>query len=370
MASGIDALNGWNAEIASLPGAHILQTWEWSQFKAIYGWRPIPRVWRSLDNKVVAAAMVLERTVQLAGIGPKLKVLYVPRGPMLPWDDPAQRSLVLDDLQRLAKKENAIFIKIDPEVLQGSAGPASPVDQPQQAGHSVSADLAARGWRFSQDQIQYRNTVVLDLSGTEEDWLARMKQKTRYNLRLAEKKGVKVRRGSLADLTEVYRMYAETSVRDGFVIRSEGYYRHAWESFLKLGMAEILIAEVERRPVAGLILFFFGGKAWYLYGMSRDAHREKMPNYLLQWEAMRSAKRHGCLQYDLWGAPDTFDESDPMWGVFRFKEGLGGEVVQFIGAWDYPARPLYYNLYTNILPKVLNVMRRRGKAQVKREVSL
>ncbi len=358
MAPGTDALNGWNAEIASLPGAHILQTWEWSQFKAIYGWRPIPRVWRSPDKKLIGAAMVLERTVQLAGIGPQLKVLYVPRGPMLRWDDPDARTLVLDDLQRLARKENAIFIKIDPEV------------QAPHAGRTVSAELTARGWRFSQDQIQYRNTVVLDLSGTEEDWLARMKQKTRYNLRLAEKKGVTVRRGSPADLSEVYRMYAETSVRDGFVIRSEGYYRHAWESFLKAGLAEILLAEVEGKPVAGLILFFFGGRAWYLYGMSRDVHREKMPNYLLQWEAMRSAKDHGCLQYDLWGAPDTFDESDPMWGVFRFKEGLGGEVVQYIGAWDYPARPLTYNLYTNILPKILNVMRRRGKAKVKREVSL
>lgn len=370
MAPGNKALNGWNAEIASLPGAHILQTWEWSQFKAIYGWRPIPKIWRGQDNQVIAAAMVLERSVRLGGIGPQLKVLYVPRGPMLLWDDPALRSLVLDDLQDLAKKENAIFIKIDPEVVVGLGTMETLDDRSAPAGNSISTELAEHGWQFSQDQIQYRNTVVLDLSGSEEDWLARMKQKTRYNLRLSEKKGVAIRRGSLEDLPEVYKMYAETSVRDGFVIRSEGYYRHVWESFIKGGMAEILIAEVEDKPVAGLILFFFAGRAWYLYGMSRDAHREKMPNYLLQWEAMRVAKSHGCLEYDLWGAPDTFEDSDPMWGVFRFKEGLGGKVVRFIGAWDYPARPLYYQMYTNILPKILSVMRRHGKAQVKHEVSL
>lgn len=367
---GDETLNGWNSEISTLPGAHILQTWEWGQFKAIYGWRPIPKVWRNQDNNVSAAAMILERSVRLGGFGPQFKVMYVPRGPMLDWDDPAQREVVLDDLQKLVRERNAIFIKIDPEVVLGRGIPTSPEDHLIPNGQTVTSELEKRGWRFSQDQIQYRNTVCIDLNGSEEDWLARMKQKTRYNLRLAEKKGVVVRKGKLADLPEVYRMYAETSVRDGFVIRSEGYYQHAWESFLKAGMAEVLLAEVEGQPVAGLILFYIAGKAWYLYGMSRTAHREKMPNYLLQWEAMRSARDHGCLKYDLWGAPDEFDEADPMWGVYRFKEGLGGEVVRYIGAWDYPARPFYYQLYTSFLPRLLNIMRQRGKAQVKREVSL
>lgn len=368
MASRNQALNGWNSEIASLPGAHVLQTWEWAQFKAIYGWRPMPKVWRGPDNQVSAAAMVLERSVRPGGIGPQLKVMYVPRGPMLHWDDPGQRSLVLDDLQALARKEKAIFIKIDPEVILGKGLPGVPDVIP--AADPISTELRQRGWRYSQDQIQFRNTVSLDLSGSEADWLARMKPKTRYNLRLAEKKGVTIRQGGLEDLPEAYRMYAETSLRDGFVIRPEGYYLHVWESFLKAGMAEVLLAEVDRHPVAGLILFFFAGRAWYLYGMSRSAHRDKMPNYLLQWEAMRTAKSRGCLGYDLWGAPDQFAEDDPMWGVFRFKEGLGGEVIRFIGAWDYPARPLYYQLYTNFLPRLMSIMRQRGKAQVRREVAL
>jgi lipid II:glycine glycyltransferase (peptidoglycan interpeptide bridge formation enzyme) len=103
--------------------------------------------------------------------------------------------------------------------------------------------------------------------------------------------------------------------------------------------------------------------------MSRAVHREKMPNYQLQWEAMHLAQAHGVQQYDLWGAPDVFDESDSMWGVFRFKDGLGAEVVRTLGAWDYTPRPLLYALYTQVLPKILSMMRRRGKERTRQEVA-
>jgi lipid II:glycine glycyltransferase (peptidoglycan interpeptide bridge formation enzyme) len=93
-----------------------------------------------------------------------------------------------------------------------------------------------------------------------------------------------------------------------------------------------------------------------------------MPNHLLQWEAMRRAKSAGCTVYDLWGAPDEFDESDAMWGVFRFKEGLGGEVVRTLGAWDNPVSPVLYRLYTQIIPKVLDVMRAHGRARTRQNV--
>jgi lipid II:glycine glycyltransferase (peptidoglycan interpeptide bridge formation enzyme) len=118
-----------------------------------------------------------------------------------------------------------------------------------------------------------------------------------------------------------------------------------------------------------VIPFRFAGRAWYLYGMSRDLHRERMPNYLLQWEALRRARTSGCNEYDLWGAPDRFDESDPLWGVYRFKEGLGGEVVRGLGAWDLPVQPLLYRLYTQTLPRLLDVMRKRGRAQTKSALS-
>jgi lipid II:glycine glycyltransferase (peptidoglycan interpeptide bridge formation enzyme) len=245
-------------------------------------------------------------------------------------------------------------------------------------------DLETCGWRFSEEQVQFRNTVLVDLRDDEEKLLERMKQKTRYNIRLAMRKGVAIRQGTQADIPLLYRMYAETSVRDGFVIREERYYRALWGAFMGGNLpphgdqassgenaqpyAIPLIAEVAGEPVAALILFLFASKAWYLFGMSREAHRERMPNYLLQWEAMLLAKRQGCRVYDLWGAPDDFKDTDPMWGVYRFKEGLGGEVERQIGAWDLPLKPFYYYLYTQILPRFLNIIRRRGKERTRQIV--
>lgn len=355
----------WNETIRQLPGAHILQTWNWGQFKAGYGWQPLPRLWRDDRGQVQAAALVLKRAVRGG-----LNILYAPRGPLVNWEDPVWVRRVLADLQQLARQQRAIFIKIDPELILGYGYPGSETEQANPLGDQVLAGMKAGGWRFSSDQVQFRNTAWLDLGGSETDWLARMKQKARYNLRLAQRKGVVVRPGGLQDLPVLYRMYAETSVRDGFVIRSEEYYRSLWRSFMEQGLAEPLVAEVEGVAVAGLILFTFGGRAWYLYGMSTQAHREKMPNYLLQWEAMRRAKARECSQYDLWGAPDVFDETDSMWGVFRFKEGLGATVIRTSGAWDYPAQPLFYSLYTRILPRVLDLMRRRGQARTRQEVIL
>jgi peptidoglycan pentaglycine glycine transferase (the first glycine) len=355
----------WDETIRGLPGAHILQTWEWGQFKAAYGWQPLPQVWHDEHGQVRAAALVLKRAVPGG-----LSVLYVPRGPLVDWSDAAWSHRVIADLQSLARKQGAIFIKMDPELILGTGIPGGEDDQPNPAGQRVLAEMQSSGWRLSDEQIQFRNTAWLDLSGSEEDWLSRMKQKARYNLRLAQRKGVIVQAGSLDDLPLLYRMYAETSVRDGFVIRNENYYRSVWRSFMERGMAEPLIATVEGEPVAGIFLFYFAGRAWYLYGMSRDAHREKMPNYLLQWEAMCRAKTHGCSQYDLWGAPDVFDESDSMWGVFRFKEGLGARVVRTAGAWDYPSRRMVYVLYTRVLPRILDQMRRRGRAKTQQSIGL
>jgi lipid II:glycine glycyltransferase (peptidoglycan interpeptide bridge formation enzyme) len=214
--------------------------------------------------------------------------------------------------------------------------------------------------------------------------LARMKPKTRYNIRLSEKKGVSVRVGASGDLPLLYKMYAETSVRDGFVIRDEGYYLTVWKLFMSnvepFDVAQggrstfnvpsciPLIAEVEGEPVAAIFLFMFAGRAYYVYGMSRSIHREKMPTYLLQWEAMKRAKAGGCSAYDLWGAPEVFDESDSMWGVYRFKEGLGGAVVRTLGAYDFAPTKLWYKLYAEVMPRLLDVMRSRGKEKTKQGV--
>ena len=126
-----------------------------------------------------------------------------------------------------------------------------------------------------------------------------------------------------------------------------------------------LIAEVAGEAIAAIFLFVFAGRGYYVYGMSRSLHREKMPTYLLQWEAIKRAKARGCVVYDLWGAPDAFDESDSMWGVYRFKEGLGGMVVRTLGAYDFVPNYLWYKLYADVMPRVLDVMRSRGRARTR-----
>lgn len=359
----------WNSLIEDLPGAHALQTWEWGQVKAEVGWKAHPLLWRDESQGVCAAALCLQRTISLGGFALKLSVMYVPRGPILDWADIDLARRVLGDLQEFAKRKNAIFIKIDSDLPLGYGQPGSSDDISHSPGLEVQAELENRGWHISAEQIQFRNTVVVDLHASEEDLLARMKSKTRYNIRLAQRKGVTVRSGGVDDIDLLYRMYAHTSIRDDFLIREKAYYELVWRMFFSSGLAEPLIAEVEDQPVGAVVIFRFGGRAWYIHGMSLDEHREKMFTYLLQWEAMRRAKAAGCLQYDLWGAPDTFSEDDPMWGVFRFKEGLGGQVVRTLGAWDYPVRPWLYKLYSLILPRILGVMRRRGKSETRKGLS-
>ena len=324
---------------------------------------------------IVAAALILKKSVIRRSFAARLSILYAPKGPLLDWKNASLRKRVLDDLQSFARKQGAIFLKLDPDVVLGTGVPNSDGDSVHGGGQALMSELKSRGWVFSADQIQFRNSVLIDLHPTEDEMLARMKQKTRYNVRLAEKKGVTVRVGNLEDLGMLYRMYAETSVRDGFVIRDESYYQTVWKLFMANAQSPIpdsqlpitipLIAEVDHDPVAAIFLFLFAGRAYYVYGMSRDAHREKMPTYLLQWEAMKRAKSAGCTVYDLWGAPEVFDESDSMWGVYRFKEGLGGEVVRTLGAWDYAPNALWYKLYAEVMPRLLDVMRSRGKARTR-----
>jgi lipid II:glycine glycyltransferase (peptidoglycan interpeptide bridge formation enzyme) len=375
--------NIWNSIISRLPNPHFLQTYEWGQVKAKYGWSPLYALWTddgkfsvfkdtdnwSLDtDHCIAACLILKRQIISNAFAARLSILYAPKGPMLDWTNESLRNRVLNDLQTFAKKQGAIFLKMDPDVVLGRGIPAGEDDVIDNGGQAVMSELERRGWRSSSDQVQFKNTVLIDLNPPEEEMLARMKQKTRYNIRLAEKKGVLVRIGTPEDLATLYKMYAETSVRDGFVIRDNGYYQMVWKAFMSSEepTCEPLIAEVDGEPVAGIFVFYFAGRAYYVYGMSRNAHREKMPAYLLQWEALKRAKAKGCNVYDLWGAPDVFEDSDSMWGVYRFKEGLGGEVVRTLGAWDFAPNPFCYKMYSEIIPRLLDLMRARGQAKARR----
>jgi len=371
----------WNHIVHQLPDPHLLQSWQWGEIKSKFGWEPTPLVWVEEDgeyrmrigDKIIgaetvprAAALVLSRGLPLG-----LRVMYVPKGPLLSdWSDSRLRKQVLRDLGHYARQKRAILIKVDPDVVLGEGIPGQESAREYENGAEVKKLLEEMGWTFSDDQIQYRNTVLVDLAQPEDDLLMEMKSKTRYNIRLAKKKGVLVRRGNRDDMDLLYDMYAKTSVRGGFTIRGADYYYKVWDAFFPSPenqsldpVAVPLIAEVDGEAIAAAVMFQFGDRAWYLHGMSTAKHREKMGTYLIQWEGMRWAKEQGCTVYDMWGAPDTFQKQDPMWGVYRFKRGFGGKVSRTLGAWDLPLKPLFYKAYTHLLPALLSVMREFGDRQ-------
>ena len=190
---------------------------------------------------------------------------------------------------------------------------------------------------------------------------------------LAERRGIACG-GGAARSSAFYRLYAETGERDGFLTRPFAYYRAAWETFLRAeddaanpAGGALLLAEhsEETAPVAGLFLFRYGRRAWYFYGASGERRRRDMPNYLLQWEAMRWAQEQGCTVYDWWGAPTQVDDpADGMQGVWQFKQGFGAEFQPHIGAWDYVVNPVLYTFYVEAMPRALELMRRlRGVLQ-------
>lgn len=355
--------NSWDEIIRSFPESHIMQTHEWGQVKSRFGWQPIYKTWRE-GEKIIAAALILIRTVRFGFLPYEWRIMYVPKGPLFKdWAIHDHRKMVLQDLRHIAEENHAIFIKIDPDITMGYGLPSEEGFTETKLGKEVVDQMSSFGWIVSEDQIQFRNTVVIDIRQDEKILLENMKQKTRYNLRLASKKGVTTRLGGEQDFDTLYQMYAETAARDNFIIREKRYYQTLWEIFFRADMAQPIIASYDGNDIAGLILFHFSKKSWFLYGMSRSQHRDKMPNYLLQWEAIRYSKRQGCTEYDLWGAPDKLSHSDPLINVYKFKQGLGGRVVRHLGAWDLPIKPVEYRLYTRILPKVLAIWQQRSRKE-------
>lgn len=349
----------WNRLLLSLPQNHILQTEQWADFKRITGWTGQRYRVRDDSGQIQGGVQVLRRRV-----GP-LQVLYAPKGPLLdPTNLPAWE-VILGGLEKIAQRALAVQIKIDPEVVSGWGVPGTPEARENPQGQAVINLLKKRRWRFSPEQVQFRNTIVIDLSQSEDALLAAMGQGKRRKVRYGARHGVTVRPGTLEDLPLLYQLYAETGKRNQFITRPYDYYLQEWGLLMKAGMAHALIAEVGGRAVAHVILFKFGPTCLYFTGasISDNEVRKLMPADLLQWEAMRWAKAQGCTTYDLWGAPNDFHEGDSMWGVYQFKRDLGGVVTRHIGAWDYAPYPPLYTLYTRIMPRLLAMMRRRRQPE-------
>ncbi len=327
----------WDAFVSAHGSGHLLQSWGWGELKAPGGWQPL-RVALCDGDQIVAAAQVLRRGA------PRLPLrlghlAYIPKGPVLDWSQPALVEAFFTHLHGLLRQQGALALRLEPQVEQGTT-----------LGEQVARHLQALHLRPVR-AIQPLRTIVLDLEPDEQMLLAQMKPKWRYNVRLAERKGVTVRRAAgPEDIRAWYRLYEVTSERDRFGIHTLDYYLRAWELLAPHDELCLLLAEHEGTLLAGIFVGFFAGQAIYLYGASSNEQRLLMPNYALQWEAIRLARRQGARQYDFWGIPDTDDEDEAMAGVYRFKDGWGGRIVRSIGGYEFAYRPLIMGLARRWLP--------------------
>ncbi|NLE75164.1 MAG: peptidoglycan bridge formation glycyltransferase FemA/FemB family protein [Chloroflexi bacterium] len=315
----------WDAFLAAHPGGHVLQTSRWAALKARFGWRPC-LVQLVQGGAIQAGAALLFRRLPLGQT-----LAYVPKGPVVCWDQADQAQELLAALRQAAQAGRAWSLTLEPELPQG---------------HPAVDTLTRAGFQPAPRAIQPRSTIWVDLQGSPQEALERMKPKTRYNLRLASRKGVVVRPAQEADLPAFYRLMQTTAARDGFPVHASAYYEEAYRLFVPSGWAQVLLAYGEEGLLGGLMVFAFGPTAWYMYGASADVGRQRMPNHLLQWEAMQWARSRGCRTYDLWGIPDEVgqqpsayqatvtERGDGLWGVYRFKQGFGGQVVRTVGAWQ------------------------------------
>jgi len=188
-------------------------------------------------------------------------------------------------------------------------------------------------------------TIVLDLSANEESLLSQMKAKCRYNIGLAARKGVTIRPATSPDEVRAwYQLYLVTSARDRFGIHTLDYYLRFWELFAARDEVRLFLAEHDDHLLAGIFVTVFAGQAIYLYGASSNEGRQLMPNYALQWEAIRWAKQQGARLYDFWGIPDTDEADEAMEGVYRFKRGWGGRITQFLGGYEYVYHPVMMSI--------------------------
>ncbi len=340
---------------ANGPKGHILQSYEWGEVKEKTGWTPIRFLVREEDETVVAAASVLKRKMP----GMNRYLFYVPRGPVMDFSDDRVVDYVLGEIKKLAKEHNAFLLKIDPDLKKSE---------------ELTKRLKAKGMVTKEgslnfEGIQPKFVFRLDISDkTEEELLAQMDRKTRYNIRLAEKKGVTVREAKTKeDLHDFYRILKVTAERDRFQIRSEAYFEWIWDSLVKNGLAKIFLADYENEVISGTLAGLYGDKVWYMYGASDNRQRDKMPNYLLQWTMIKWAKEENCNLYDFRGVSGDLNPGNPLYGLYRFKKGFKGEFTEFVGEFDLPYSKFLYFSYEKAVPFYKKIRRRlRGGGKSKK----
>lgn len=328
-----DHQSAWNDFVAGFPTGDFMQAWEWGELKAQTGWGPL-RVAVEQGGQIVAGMQILKRS---APGGRSL--FYAARGPLVPPDRPDLLAELLAEAKALARQHRALALKIDPAVPD--------------ADQAFVAELRKGGLRPAPDPtefggVQPRYVMKVNIGPSLEDLQASFHPKWRYNIRLAEKKGVTIREGAREDLPRFYEVLQETCRRDGFGVRALSYYYDLWDLVLAPGLGGLFLGFAEEELICGAITLAMGHQAWYVYGASSNRQRNLMPNHLLQWEMMKWAKQRGCSVYDMRGvARETAgqEEQEGLHGLNRFKRGFGAQYLEYIGEFDLVYAPVWYAAY-------------------------
>lgn len=339
--------------IARFDTGDLLQSFEWGELKGRGGWEPV-RVLAERDGEIVAAASLLKRAL------PRTKrcIMYAPRGPVLDTRDAQLVREFTAYLKKTAIAHGAILLKIDPPV---------PVED------TVSdANLRSVGFRMLTSEgfggTQPKCVMQLDLDKPIDEVMGSFKEKWRYNIRLAERKGVTVNIDCARDdLPTFYTLLKETAERDGFLVRNQKSFEDMWDLLVPAGYMRVALTYFEGKPVAGAIAYLFGDKAMYTYGASSNEHRNVMPNHLMQWRLIQWASESGCKWYDFRGVSPRKqpDADDHLAGLNRFKEGFSPRFVEDIGEYDMVLSPSYYWLWNVVRPWVSKLLKARGRAKTR-----
>ena len=316
--------------LSSHERCNFQQSLEWSKVKE--SWNNEIIIAEDKKGNIIGSISVLIRKIPIFG-----NMMYSSRGPVCDIHDKEVLKQLTNGLKELAKQQHAFVLKIEPDIKSEDKEFRNIAEE---LGFKIKDDAK----NFA-DEIQPRYVFRLDIKGkTEEEVFENFHSKTRYNIRLASKKGVKIREGTKDDLKAFHKIMVETGKRDGFIIRPLSYFEKMYEQLAPKHM-KLLMAYYNEEPIAGIIPIMYGKKTWYLYGASSNVHRNLMPNYLLQWEAIKKAIADGNDMYDFRGVCGIVDESHPQYGLYRFKKGFGAEFTEFIGELYIPFKPVTYKIY-------------------------
>ncbi len=305
------------------------------------------------DGKVVSDLLVV-----LQQIDAQHAIAHIPYGPELEPDEERQGEFLeeLSECLRSFLPRSCFLIRYDLCWESYWAKDQANYDdkgmwkgEPQTATQELRFNINTNHWNFQKATFNNlpSSTVFLDISKEPEALLSGMKPKTRYNIRLSQKKDLQIRSIGLENIEVWYELYCQTAARNKLYLNNIEYFEAVLKARTDQARTDVqlLVAELQGKALAAMFLVISGNRGSYLYGASSSEHRNLMPTYALQWEAIMRCRQMGCTQYDMFGIAPGPDPSHPLYGLYKFKTGFGGKIRHNLGCWDYPLDQEKYALF-------------------------